>query len=189
MISRLKQISRNAIGIVRRPRGMGHAGTGASVAFPRIVRGRQHIRIGRNSHIGSHGWIECFTRYADDRFHPEIVIGDDVQIGRYLTLTAISSITIGNGCLFSEHVYISDHAHEVFGMDNTPLVSRPLIPKGKVEIGDFCFLGFRAIIMPGVTLGPRCIVGAGSVVTKSFPERSIVAGAPARLIRKLNDDK
>lgn len=159
------------------------------MAWPRILRGRSHISIGHNTHIGSHGWVECFIEYAGDQFAPELKIGNDVQIGRFLTLTAISSIKIGDGCLFSEHVYISDHAHDVFGSEDTPLVARKLIPKGAVSIGDFCFLGFRSIVMPGVILGERCIVGAGSVVTKSFPAGSIVAGAPARLIRNLNDDK
>lgn len=179
---------RNVVASVRRPRGLASAGSGMSIAFPRIVRGRAHIAIGTNSHVSSNSWIECFVRYGEDNFDPRIEIGDNVQIGRFLTLTAITNIRIGNGCLFSEHVYISDHAHDVFGIEDTPLVQRRLLAKGPVTIGDFCFLGFRAIVMPGVNLGNRCVVGAGSVVTKSFPDGSVVAGVPARLIRNLNDD-
>jgi lipopolysaccharide O-acetyltransferase len=52
-----------------------------------------------------------------------------------------------------------------------------------VEIGNECFLGVRVSIMPGVTLGNHCVVGAHSVVTRSFPDFSMVAGVPARLIR------
>jgi acetyltransferase-like isoleucine patch superfamily enzyme len=185
---KLVRLARNAVDLVQRPVGLAFAGQRASISFPRIVRGGAHISIGTDSHIGPHGWVECFVKYGDQNFKPEIVIGDDVQIGRYLTLTAISSIRIGRGCLFSEHVYISDHAHDVFGMEETPLVSRRLLAKGPVAIGDFCFLGFRSMVMPGVTLGNRCVVGAGSVVTKSFPDNSVIAGTPARVIRSLSND-
>lgn len=182
------RLARNAVDLVQRPLGLAFAGKRASISFPRIVRGRRHISIGKNSRIGPHSWVECFVEYAGEQFTPEIVIGNNVQIGRYLTLTAISSIKVGRGCLFSEHVYISDHAHDVFGMEDTPLVSRGLLAKGAVAIGDFCFLGFRSMVMPGVTLGNRCIVGAGSIVTKSFPDNSVIAGTPARFIRSLSHD-
>ena len=59
--------------------------------------------------------------------------------------------------------------------------------KGRVEIGDFCWIGMNSIILPNVTLGPRTVVGAGSVVTKSFPEGfCVIAGNPARKIKNLD---
>ena len=188
MNKKLVRLACHAIELVQRPVGLAFVGQRTSISFPRKIRGGAHITIGTNSHIGPHSWVECFAKYGDQNFTPEMVIGDDVQIGRYLTLTAISSIKIGRGCLFSEHVYISDHAHDVFGMEETPLVSRRLLAKGPVAIGDFCFLGFRSMVMPGVTLGNKCVVGAGSVVTKSFPDNSVIAGTPARLIRSLSHD-
>ncbi|WP_289042407.1 acyltransferase [uncultured Aliiroseovarius sp.] len=50
-------------------------------------------------------------------------------------------------------------------------------------IGSYCFIGTGSIIMPGVSIGDHCIIGAGSVVTKDVPDRSIVAGNPARIVR------
>lgn len=57
----------------------------------------------------------------------------------------------------------------------------------RTKIGDNCFIGMNAIIMPGVTLGSNVIVGSGSVVTKSFPDDVVVAGNPARIICTLED--
>ena len=54
-----------------------------------------------------------------------------------------------------------------------------------VAIGDDCWIGGGAVICPGVTVGARCIVGAGAVVTKDVPDDTVVAGNPARVIRRL----
>lgn len=53
---------------------------------------------------------------------------------------------------------------------------------GEIKIGDNCFIGARAIILPGVTLGNECVVAAGAVVTKSYPSGSVLGGNPAKLI-------
>tara|TARA_R110002110_G_scaffold61225_6_gene172130 strand:+ start:31527 stop:31835 length:309 start_codon:yes stop_codon:yes gene_type:complete len=58
---------------------------------------------------------------------------------------------------------------------------------GEIQIGDNIFIGKGALILPGVTVGNNCIVGANAVVTKSFPEGSIIAGNPARVVRKTED--
>lgn len=59
-----------------------------------------------------------------------------------------------------------------------------------VYIGDYCWIGANAVVLPGVTLGPHTIVGAGSIVTKSFPEGyCVIVGNPARLIKKLDKEK
>jgi acetyltransferase-like isoleucine patch superfamily enzyme len=53
---------------------------------------------------------------------------------------------------------------------------------GRIKIGNNCFIGTRAIILPGVSIGDNCVVGAGSVVTRSVPDNTVVAGSPARTI-------
>ena len=97
----------------------------------------------------------------------------------------MDEITIGDGCVLSEHVYITDLMHGLHP-DQGLIMQQPLQSKGPVRIGSGCFLGYRAAIMPGVTLGDHCVVGANSVVTKSFPAYSMLVGSPARLVRSYN---
>ena len=84
-------------------------------------------------------------------------------------------IEIGNNVVFAPQVYLLTH-------DTSTKKSTGYVRVGKLEIGDNCFIGARAFIMPGVKLGKNCIVGAASVVTKSFPDDSVIAGNTARLI-------
>lgn len=173
---RLKQLVHGS------PRGAGAWGAGSLILFPRRIQGASRLEIGARVTIDQHSWIAAYTMYGAHSYDPVIRIGDGVTIGRYFCLTAINKVHVGADCLFSEHVYISDHSH---GMDPSqgPPVEQGLESKGPVIIGENTFVGYRACILPGVILGKHCVVGANSVVTRSFPSYSMVAGAPARLIK------
>ena len=91
-------------------------------------------------------------------------------------------IHIGNYVHFASNIGIISGNHDVY--DQMQHVTK------EVRIDDYCWIGMGAIILPGVHLGKRIIVGAGSVVTKSFPEGfCIIAGNPAKVIRKLEPTK
>jgi acetyltransferase-like isoleucine patch superfamily enzyme len=155
-----------------------------SVIFrPNILSGGHYISIGSNSRIGKYAWLSAFDCYQDQKFIPSIKIGDKVNIGNFSCITSIQEITIGNGCLFSEYVYISDHYHGFDAHNNISPALQPLFTKGPVIIGENSFLGLRACILPGVKLGKHCVVGSNSVVTKSFPDYSMIVGSPARLVK------
>jgi acetyltransferase-like isoleucine patch superfamily enzyme len=184
-MSALQRIARGlAREVFWKPPHAVRSGARAYIYRPRRIDGAEFIRIGTRSTVDRHGWLSAVTSYAGIAYRPQIILGNDVHIGRYVCLTAISSITIEDGCLFSEQVYVSDHSH---GMDPQEglIVDHPLISKGPVHIGAHSFVGYRACILPGVILGKHCVVGANSVVTHSFPDFSVIAGCPARLI-KLN---
>ncbi len=168
------------LGFLLYPLGLREAGPGARIAFPRRLRGHRCIRIGARSRVASHVWLEAVTGYGAQRFSPCISIGSDVSMGRHVTITATTRIEIGDGCELADGVYISDTAHDVAGLGAVPLARRPLVFKGAVHIGPRCSLGLRACVMPGVTLGERCVVLAHSVVTRSFGPGTVLAGVPAR---------
>ena len=66
-----------------------------------------------------------------------------------------------------------------------PPVSRPLVSKGKVVIGENVWIGDKATILPGVSIGDGSVIGANAVVTKDVPPYSVVVGNPARIINKV----
>lgn len=136
------------------------------------------VKLGRSVTIGRRAWISTVAANSDS----EISIGSNVVIGRDCVIVAAEQITIGPDCLFSFRVTVLDHDHDFRMERNNP--SR-ILETGKsspVHIGRDCFIGSDVKILKGVTLGDGCIVGAGSVVTRSFPRHSILVGNPARLI-------
>lgn len=119
----------------------------------RIVVRSGRVRIGSRCAIGDGAEIECWKSTVD--------IGDLVRIASQV------------------YILTNNHAYED--------VAKPIMEQGYVfkpiVIGDDVWIGRRAVILPGVTIGRGAIIGAGAVVTKNVPPNAIVAGVPARMIR------
>ena len=164
------------------PYGLGSLGRDSTVRRPRTIWGRERIHIGAKTIVLSHSLLHALSRYGNLSLDASIRVGNEVYIGRYSYIVAANRIEIGDGCVLSEHVYITDLNHG-FNPRAGNIMTQPIESKGPVHIGPNCFLGYRVAVMPGVTLGEWCIVGANSVVTKSFPAYSMIAGAPARLVK------
>jgi lipopolysaccharide O-acetyltransferase len=137
------------------------------------------ITIGDNVVIGRNAWLQT----ASGNVKQIIEIGDNTRVGRSSTISANKNIRIGKNCMISYNVSILDHDHSFQNLSKTLLSSG--LTKGKeIVIEDDCFIGAHTFILKGVHLGKRCVVGANSVVTKSFPAFSIIAGSPAILVKK-----
>lgn len=109
-----------------------------------------------------------------------IKLGEHVFVNANCTFLDGACITIGNHTLIGPDVkiYTPHHPMDFMARRGSKEYAFP------VDIGDDCWIGGGVIICPGVRIGNRCIVGAGSVVTKNVDDDSIVAGNPARLIRR-----
>jgi acetyltransferase-like isoleucine patch superfamily enzyme len=166
---------------IRLPRGIA-AGKGASIRKPFSIPDGRGISLGSNTKIHLGATILTIRSDGGRTYDPRIAIGNDVYVGRYIFLNAIDKVTIGDGCVLSDYVYINDAAH---GLNPAagPIMEQPLESKGPICIGNKCFLGYRVAVMPGVTLGEGCVVGINAVVTRSFPPYSMLAGVPARIVR------
>lgn len=173
--------------VVSRPVGLKQLGSNSWVLMPRRIEGKRYTELGHDSVVMSGSTICAIDSYESHRYRPSIRIGNNVYIGQHVWITAIGSISIGDGAVFSEHVYVTDCFHG-FSPDNGLIMKQGLETKGGVSIGANCFLGYRVAVMPGVELGEWCIVGANSVVTRSFPPYSMIAGAPARLIKSYSHE-
>ncbi len=98
-------------------------------------------------------------------------------------INAMNGIVVGDRCNLAPGVGLISANHDVHANDRW-------IKAPPIRLGADCWVGMNAVILPGVTLGPHTIVGAGAVVTKSFPDgHCVIAGNPAREIRKLGAQK
>jgi acetyltransferase-like isoleucine patch superfamily enzyme len=170
-----------------KPAKLGRCGYDSYILRPRLIDGPENIELGDRTIVLKDSWLSTITEYAGERFNPRLVFGNDVYVGRYACIVATLRMSIGDGCVLSEYVYITDSGHGL-APDAGLIMQQKLFNKGEVRLGPHCFIGYRACILPGVQLGERCIVGANSVVTRPFPAYSMVAGIPARLIKKYSTE-
>jgi len=183
MLIKVKAALKKYLG--RPPAGM-IAGRDVRIDRPSRISAPQFISIGDRSWIGADALISPIVEFAEVRYSPRISIGRDVYIGPHVYLAAIGRIDIEDECVLSEQVYINDCSHGL-RPDGGLIMTQPLVHGGNVRIGKGCFLGYRVAVLPGVELGAHCVVGINSVVTRSFPAYSMLAGSPARLIKQWSE--
>ncbi|HWP49864.1 MAG TPA: DapH/DapD/GlmU-related protein [Candidatus Limnocylindrales bacterium] len=110
-------------------------------------------------------------------------VGDNTNFGANCSLYSVSRIDIGSDVLFAANCYIGGSMY-YFHRTDMPPIQQGSYSKGGVVIGDGCWLGADVKVLDGVKIGPGTIVGAGAVVLEDVESFSIVAGVPAKLIRK-----
>ena len=160
--------------------------------FPLFYRLRQlayrsAFRIGPDALIEHGVRLYRVHRMATGR----IVIGRNVALSRRVEIDYSGEVRIDDYVMFSEEVRVYSHHHPVDGDPNVMLYYRVKsgFTPGRIHFKRSCWIGSRAMIMPGVkTIGENSIVAAGSIVTKDVPDGVVVAGIPARVIRRLGFD-
>lgn len=154
-----------------------------SVGTGIVMTNPQCVFLGKNVGVGDNTFFGPVTEYMGIAYNPKIVIGEGTWVGKNCSIAAIHRVEIGKNVLFAGHVHITDHSHGYEDISK-PMNVQPLISKGPVVIEDDCWLGFSCEILSGVHIGKHCVVAARAVVTKDVPAYSVVAGNPARIIKK-----
>ena len=107
-----------------------------------------------------------------------------LSIGNYVYMNAGTSIEAWNDVQIGEHVFMAPFA-SIIDNDRHEVEPGAVLYKGPTIVGNNVWLGRNAAVMPGVTVGDGSVIGVNSVVTRDIPPNSFAAGAPARVIRKL----
>lgn len=133
----------------------------------------------RRFSLGRHSVIESFT--CINNAVGDVVIGDHTRIG--LHNTVIGPVTIGSHVNIAQGVTVTALNHNFdkpgIRIDQQGITTRSIV------IGDDVWIGAGAVILPGVTIGSHCVVAAGAVVTTDVPDGTLVAGIPAKTVRKI----
>lgn len=111
----------------------------------------------------------------------KVSIGNNSNISRYSLL--VGDISIGDNVMMGPRISMFTSNHE-FGDTSLPMIEQGQGVEKPITVGDDVWIGTQVIVLPGVKIGSHSIIGAGSVVTKDVPEWCVVAGNPARIIKK-----
>lgn len=142
----------------------------------------EFIELGHNVHIWPGGRFEAVDVYGNERFTPCIRIGARTTFQQNCHLIAADLLDIGNDCTFSFDVMVTDNDHR-FDFEGINVLAQPLAVN-RTRIGHNCFIGAGAKIQAGTELGDHCIVGSNAVVRGHFPDHCVIAGVPARIIKR-----
>ena len=161
------------------------------LAFPPgDVFGEEHIALGDDTLIAAHVSLSVGMApgqpLSPGATSPVLRIGDRCSIGRGSHLVAHRSVVIGDDVMTGPHCYVTDQNH-VYADPEVP-VGLQWPSEDPVVIGAGSWLGAGAVILPGTRLGRNCVVGAGAVVRGDFPDHSVLAGVPAKVIRRHDPD-
>lgn len=145
------------------------------------IKNKRKMQLGRNVRIGNDVRINIYSKKKEK----ELFIGEGCYIGNRCTFLVGGKMEIGRDVLIASDVAIVSENHSInpeipIEYKHQELCFEP------VKIGDGCWIGEKVIILPGVSIGNKSIIGAGSVVTKDVPEYCIAVGNPAKVIKKYN---
>jgi acetyltransferase-like isoleucine patch superfamily enzyme len=135
------------------------------------------LEVGPGTLFEPHVWIT-----APGAARVRIGQGAFLNIGVMVASSGL--VEIGDHCMFANGCFVSDASHR-FDDPDMPVPWQGFTSKGPTRVGDNVWCGANVVITSGVTVGERCVIGANSVVTGDLPPFSIAAGAPARVLRRI----
>jgi acetyltransferase-like isoleucine patch superfamily enzyme len=159
-------------------------GYGTRLAFPQgTVFGERWIELGDHCVVGQHVTLTAgMMPDLDLGPGPVLRIGDGVVLGRGSHVVGDLPVTIGDDVFCGPYVYVTSTNHS-YDDPHQP-VGKQWPRSAPVEIGAGSWLGAGALVLPGARLGRNTVVAAGSVVRGEVPDHAVVAGAPAKIVRR-----
>lgn len=138
------------------------------------------VKILRSLFGSTNGWLKIEPAFRCD-YGYNIHVGKNFFANFDCVFLDDCKIEIGNDCMFGPgvHIYTASHPIEAVERIKGPEYSLP------VKIGDNAWIGGRAVILPGITIGDNVVVASGAVVTKDVPDNVVVGGNPAKIIKEL----
>ena len=156
-----------------------------SIAKDCLFLNPKHIFWGENCSVNQRAAL-CPLHFHNGKNYPSIIqIGNRVSIGAYDRIASAYSVSIEDDVLMAAFVHITDHSHGYEDV-SLPICKQDIIHKGPVVIGKGSWLAFGCHILSGVKIGEHSVVAANSVVTKDVPPFCVVAGNPAKIVKKYN---
>lgn len=161
-------------------------GANSRIWYPCISDSRDYISLGDDSQILQNSRIWSYK--IEGAPTPQVNIGNHCYFTYNLTILAAAKVTIEDNVLLASNVLITTENHGMDPESDIPYMDQPLTA-APVHIKSGCWLGEKVTVMPGVTIGKKCIIGANSVVTHDIPDYSIAVGSPAKVIKTYDFDK
>ena len=159
-------------------------GAGARISPPFRFYGLNRMSLGDNVMINRDCWIQTIPG-SNQGNEAKLVIGSHTGIGMGAHISAVERVLIEEYVLLARNVHIADHAHAFENID-VSIMEQGINRIAPVTIGRETWLGENVVVLPGVTIGKHCVLGANSVVNSSIPDYSVAVGAPARVVKQFN---
>jgi acetyltransferase-like isoleucine patch superfamily enzyme len=169
----------------RRARRFSSFGSGSMIAFPpTVIFGEERIAIGASTTIGPLATLSAgFPSQIGLAGDPVIAIGDRCMLGKGIGIVGHERIELGDDIWTGHYVYVTDQNHGYEDLDLP--IGTQLWKNHPVTIGSGSWLGHGSVILPGTRIGRHVVVAAGAIVAGiDVPDRSVVAGVPARVIKR-----
>jgi acetyltransferase-like isoleucine patch superfamily enzyme len=144
-----------------------------------LITGKGEIILGDNVFVGCQGaWFLISKIYG----RPKLVIGNNTTLNYRTVISVAKEVRIGNHCAIAEETKIFDNNSNSLDYRNREIREEDV---GSIIIDDHVWIGMSSIMMKAMTIGRGAVVAAGSVVTKTVPPFTVVAGNPATIVKKI----
>jgi acetyltransferase-like isoleucine patch superfamily enzyme len=177
-----------AIGPKHRAARRFHAfGDRSMISFPpSVIFGEGRIAIGAGTSIGPLASLSAgMPIHAGATGDPIITIGDRCVLGKGIGIVGHERIELGDDIWTGHYVYITDQNHGYEDLSSP--IGTQMWQNAPVSVGSGSWLGHGCVVLPGVRVGEHVVVAAGAVVADDVPDNCVVAGVPARVVRRYAD--